>query len=92
MFISEVLVNTAVWSPEAAILSEDVNNLPSIDTICLPNLIIFAVPTTFPWNKGLWKEICISVEGRLFTFSGKIAATGLHTAVLTKTSDINKSQ
>ena len=39
----------------------------------------------------LGKQI-VSVEGRLFTSSGKIAASGLHTAVLTKTSDINKSQ
>ena len=39
----------------------------------------------------LGKQI-VSVEGRLFASSGKIAASGLHTAVLTKTSDINKSQ
>ena len=39
----------------------------------------------------LGKQI-VSVEGRLMTFSGKIAASGLHTAVLTKTSDIDKSQ
>ena len=39
----------------------------------------------------LGKQI-VSVEGRLFTSSGKIAASGLHTAVLTKTSDIDKSQ
>ena len=39
----------------------------------------------------LGKQI-VSVEGRLMTSSGKIAASGLHTAVLTKTSDINKSQ
>ena len=38
----------------------------------------------------LGKQI-VSVEGRLMTSSGKIAASGLHTAVLTKTSDINKS-
>ena len=37
-------------------------------------------------------KLIVSVEGRLMTFSGKIAASGLHTAVLTKTSDINKSQ
>ena len=36
----------------------------------------------------LGKQI-VSVQGRLFTSSGKIAASGLHTAVLTKTSDIN---
>ena len=39
----------------------------------------------------LGKQI-VSIEGRLMTFSGKIAASGLHTAVLTKTSDIDKSQ
>ena len=39
----------------------------------------------------LGKKI-VSVEGRLITSSGKIAASGLHTAVLTKTSDIDKSQ
>ena len=39
----------------------------------------------------LGKQI-VSVEGRLFTSSGKIAASGLHTAVFTKTSDIDKSQ
>ena len=39
----------------------------------------------------LGKQI-VSIEGRLLTSSGKIAASGLHTAVLTKTSDINKSQ
>ena len=37
----------------------------------------------------LGKQI-VSIEGRLTTFSGKIAASGLHTAVLTKTSDIDK--
>ena len=39
----------------------------------------------------LGKKI-VSVEGRLMTSSGKIAASGLHTAVLTKTSDVDKSQ
>ena len=39
----------------------------------------------------LGKKI-VSVEGRLMTCSGKIAASGLHTAVLTKTSDIIKFQ
>ena len=39
----------------------------------------------------LGKQI-VSVEGRLMASSGKIAASGLHTAVLTKTSDIDKSQ
>ena len=39
----------------------------------------------------LGKQI-VSIEGRLITLSGKIAASGLHTAVLTKPSDINKSQ
>ena len=39
----------------------------------------------------LGKQI-VSIEGRLMTFSGKIVASGLHTAVLTKTSDIDKSQ
>ena len=39
----------------------------------------------------LGKQI-VSVQGKLFTSSGKIAASGLHTAVLTKTSDIDKSQ
>ncbi len=39
----------------------------------------------------LGKQI-VSIEGKLLTSSGKIAASGLHTAVLTKTSNINKSQ
>jgi uncharacterized protein (TIGR00369 family) len=39
----------------------------------------------------LGKQI-VSVEGRLMTSSGKIAASGFHTAVLTKTSDIDKTQ
>ena len=39
----------------------------------------------------LGKQI-VSVEGRLMASSGKIAASGLHTAVLTKTSHINKSE
>ena len=39
----------------------------------------------------LGKQI-VSVEGRLMTFSGKIAASGLHSAVLTKTADIDNSQ
>ena len=39
----------------------------------------------------LGKQI-VSVEGRLMTSSGKIAASGLHTAVLTRTSHINKSE
>ena len=37
----------------------------------------------------LGKQV-VSVEGRLITLSGKIAASGLHTAILTKTSDIKK--
>ena len=39
----------------------------------------------------LGKQI-VSVEGRLMASSGKIAASGLHTAVLTKTADIDNSQ
>ena len=39
----------------------------------------------------LGKQV-VSVEGRLISPSGKVAASGLHTAILTKTSDINKSQ
>ena len=35
----------------------------------------------------LGKQI-VSIEGRLYLNSGKIAASGLHTAVLTKTEDI----
>ena len=50
LLISDVFVKTAVCSPEAAILPEDDINLPSTDTICLPVLIIFAVPVTFPKN------------------------------------------
>ena len=34
----------------------------------------------------------VSVEGRLISPSGKVAASGLHTAVLTKTSNINKNK
>ena len=34
-------------------------------------------------------KLIVSVEGRLISSSGKVAASGLHTAVLTKTSDIN---
>ena len=34
----------------------------------------------------------VSVEGRLISSSGKVAASGLHTAVLTKTSNINKNK
>ena len=37
----------------------------------------------------LGKQV-VSVEGRLITSSGKVAASGLHTAILTKTSDIKK--
>ena len=36
----------------------------------------------------LGKQI-VSIEGRLFTSSGKVAASGLHTAVLTSTSNIS---
>jgi uncharacterized protein (TIGR00369 family) len=36
----------------------------------------------------LGKQI-VSVEGKLFTSSGKVAASGLHTAVLTSTTNIN---
>ena len=35
----------------------------------------------------LGKQI-VSIEGRLYSNSGKIAASGLHTAVLTRTTDI----
>ena len=35
----------------------------------------------------LGKQI-VSIEGRLYSNSGKIAASGLHTAVLTRTADI----
>ena len=38
----------------------------------------------------LGKQI-VSVEGRLFSTPGKIAATGLHTAILVKTTDIDKN-
>ena len=38
----------------------------------------------------LGKQI-VSVEGRLFSTLGKIAATGLHTAILVKTTDIDKN-
>ena len=31
----------------------------------------------------------VSIEGKLFSSSGKIAATGLHTAILVKTTDID---
>ena len=34
----------------------------------------------------------VSVEGRLISSSGKIVASGLHSAVVTKTSDINKNE
>ena len=37
----------------------------------------------------LGKQV-VSVEGRLITPSGKVAASGLHTAILIKTSDIKK--
>ena len=36
----------------------------------------------------LGKQI-VSIEGRLYTSSGKVAASGLHTAVLTSTSKIS---
>jgi len=36
----------------------------------------------------LGKQI-VSVEGKLFTSSGKVAASGLHTAVLTSTTNIS---
>ena len=35
----------------------------------------------------LGKQI-VSIEGKLFTSNGKIAASGLHTAILTRTSNI----
>ena len=38
----------------------------------------------------LGKKI-VSLEGRLYSSSGKIAATGLHTALLVKTKDIDNS-
>ena len=38
----------------------------------------------------LGKQI-VSIEGRLFSHYGKLAATGLHTALLVKTSDINNN-
>ena len=37
----------------------------------------------------LGKQV-VSVEGKLITPSGKVAASGLHTAILTKTSNIKK--
>ena len=33
----------------------------------------------------------VSIEGRLYSSSGKIAATGLHTALLVKTTDIDNN-
>ena len=39
----------------------------------------------------LGKQI-VSIEGRLFSPSGKIAASGLHTALLVKTSEIDKNR
>ena len=33
----------------------------------------------------------VSIEGRLYSSSGKIAATGLHTAFLVKTTDIDNN-
>ena len=33
----------------------------------------------------------VSIEGKLFSSSGKIAATGLHTAILVKTTDIDNN-
>ena len=38
----------------------------------------------------LGKKI-VSIEGRLYSSSGKIAATGLHTALLVKTTDIDNN-
>ena len=38
----------------------------------------------------LGKQI-VSIEGRLYSSSGKIAATGLHTALLVKTTDIDNN-
>ena len=38
----------------------------------------------------LGKQI-VSIEGRLFSHSGKLATTGQHTALLVKTSDINNN-
>ena len=38
----------------------------------------------------LGKQI-VSIEGRLYSCSGKIAATGLHTALLVKTTDIDNN-
>ena len=37
----------------------------------------------------LGKQI-VSIEGRLFSSSGKVAASGLHTAILVKTSQIDR--
>ena len=39
----------------------------------------------------LGKKI-VSIEGRLFSPSGKLAATGLHTALLVKTSQIDNNK
>ena len=39
----------------------------------------------------LGKQI-VSIEGRLFSPSGKVAASGLHTAILVKTSEINQNK
>jgi acyl-coenzyme A thioesterase PaaI-like protein len=36
----------------------------------------------------LGKQI-VSIEGKLYTSSGKVAASGLHTAVLTSTANIS---
>ena len=33
----------------------------------------------------------VSIEGKLFASSGKVAATGLHTAILVKTTDIDNN-
>ena len=39
----------------------------------------------------LGKQI-VSIEGRLFSSSGKLAATGLHTALLVKTLEIDNNK
>ena len=51
--ICDVFTKIAVCKPEAATLPEGENNLPSIETICFPNLIILAVPSTLPSDNGL---------------------------------------
>ena len=96
----DVFFKTAVCKAVAHTFPLLEYNLPSIDTIVLPSLIILAVPNTFPDVKGLWKVIWISVElgktivsieGRLYSNNGKVSATALHTAVLKTTSVLDIS-